>query len=488
MCVQGKINDMKRIKTIDKIYTFLSILVIVLYPCLFMYFQNADEAKLTDAFPAAGKFLALAIVTFIICVLFMRKLEKAALLTDIVMFICINFNTFFGKISLLIGKKIVLLLCMAVFALCGFFIKKRGRNEGKVCLILGMCFSILIAINLIIAIPDIVSKITYTKTEGDTLTTEFTEEKPDVYYFIYDEYAGQQGLQRYYEYDNQEFLGELRKLGFNISDTSYNTESYSTTVNVPNLLNISYVAGADEIEANNLKYMKNPKLINIFKSNGYSINLINHTDFLDDTDCNVLITSGQIDTISTYIIQKSIIQVFEDYYAEFMKDDSEIGQYVASLKNILGTMKICVTLTEDDKPTLTVGYISCPHVPFVFDEKGNTLDKSEIHNWENKNYYLNQLEYMNTCILETVNNILEEDREAIIILQSDHGVRYPVHMEELGINTEYEIDSEIPYMENILNCVYYKGEKIDIEGKTGINTLRTVLNEAFKTSYDMIEN
>ena len=75
---------------------------------------------------------------------------------------------------------------------------------------------------------------------------------------------------------------------------------------------------------------------------------------------------------------------------------------------------------------------------------------------------------MNTCILETVNNILEEDREAIIILQSDHGVRYPVHMEELGINTEYEIDSEIPYMENILNCVYYKGEKIDIEGKTGI--------------------
>ena len=488
MCVQGKINDMKRIKTIDKIYAFLSILVIVLYPCLFMYFQNADEAKLTDAFPAVGKFLALAIVTFIICILFMRKLEKAALLTDIVMFICINFNTFFGKISLLIGKKIVLLLCMAVFVLCGFFIKKRGRNEGKVCLLLGMCFSILIAINLITAIPDIVSKITYTKTEGDTLTTEFAEEKPDVYYFIYDEYAGQQGLQRYYEYDNQEFLGELENLGFNISNTSHNTESYSTTVNVPNLLNISYVASADEIEANNLKYMKNPKLINIFKSNGYSINLINHTDFLDDTDCNVLVTSGHIDTISTYIIQKSIIQVFEDYYAEFMKDDSEIGQYVASLKNILGTMKICGTLTEDDKPTLTVGYISCPHVPFVFDEKGNTIDQSEIHNWENKNYYLNQLEYMNTCILETVNNILEEDREAIIILQSDHGVRYPIHMEELGINTEYEIDSEIPYMENILNCVYYKGEKIDIEGKTGINTLRTVLNEAFKTSYDMIEN
>lgn len=130
----------------------------------------------------------------------------------------------------------------------------------------------------------------------------------------------------------------MADLGFNISNTSHNTESYSTTVNVPNLLNISYVASADEIEANNLKYMKNPKLINIFKRNGYSINLINHTDFLDGTDCNVLVISGHIDTISTYIIQKSIIQVLEDYYAEFMKDDSEIGQYVSSLKNILGTM------------------------------------------------------------------------------------------------------------------------------------------------------
>jgi hypothetical protein len=41
-------------------------------------------------------------------------------------------------------------------------------------------------------------------------------------------------------------------------------------------------------------------------------------------------------------------------------------------------------------------------------------------------------------------------------------------------------------MQNILNCVYYKGEKLDIESMTSINTWRTVLNTYFGTDYEML--
>lgn len=47
----------------------------------------------------------------------------------------------------------------------------------------------------------------------------------------------------------------------------------------------------------------------------------------------------------------------------------------------------------------------------------------------------------------------------------------------------YDEQEENFYMQNILNCVYYKGETIDIEGENGINTLRRTLNYVFGTDY-----
>jgi hypothetical protein len=46
-------------RSIKKFFTISTIAFVILYPCLFMYFQNADEAKLIDALPAFEKFLAL---------------------------------------------------------------------------------------------------------------------------------------------------------------------------------------------------------------------------------------------------------------------------------------------------------------------------------------------------------------------------------------------------------------------------------------------
>ena len=89
---------------------------------------------------------------------------------------------------------------------------------------------------------------------------------------------------------------------------------------------------SDELEANNLKYMKNPKLYQIFKTNGYTINLINHTQFLDEDGCNVIATSDVVDTISTYILQKSIFQLIKDYKAEQIETSTDTQYYVSDLK------------------------------------------------------------------------------------------------------------------------------------------------------------
>ena len=131
-------------------------------------------------------------------------------------------------------------------------------------------------------------------------------------------------------------------------------------------------------------------------------------------------------------------------------------------------------MVDKEKPTLTIGYVSCPHPPFVIDEEGGAVDYRNTSNWADKSLYLNQLKYVNACMENAVDGILQNDRNAIIIIQSDHGVRYPYHMMECYGTPEYDATIETPYMQNILNCVYYQGKEMDIEGKRGINTLRIV--------------
>jgi hypothetical protein len=50
-------------------------------------------------------------------------------------------------------------------------------------------------------------------------------------------------------------------------------------------------------------------------------------------------------------------------------------------------------------------------------------------------------------------------------------------MVQLGEWESYDPYVENPYMQNTLNCVYYQGETFDIEGETGINTLRKVFGQ-----------
>ena len=128
-----------------------------------------------------------------------------------------------------------------------------------------------------------------------------------------------------------------------------------------------------------------------------------------------------------------------------------------------------------------------PHHPWVVNEHGAPLPESEIKNWKNADTYLGQLKFANKLVLDMVNEIIENDPQAIIILVGDHGYRQAFHLEKLyGIKME---DPELEYffMRNILSAVYFGGEKLDIEGYSTINVLRTIMDELFGLGLGLIE-
>jgi hypothetical protein len=122
------------------------------------------------------------------------------------------------------------------------------------------------------------------------------------------------------------------------------------------------------------------------------------------------------------------------------------------------------------KPRVTYCYMEATHVPFVFDEFGGILPHSQIRNWRDEEIYLGQYKYITKHMTAIISTIIENDPESIIIVMSDHGIRY--HADCTRKHAFYITDKDSC---RIMNAVYIKGDRYDIEGLSGINTLRYIL-------------
>lgn len=477
----------------NKVIGICSLLVTVLYPCLFMYFQNVDQGKMEEIIPAIWKLGLLAILILGFSGLVIKDFIKAFLYTDLVMLAVINFNTVYNFV-----KKGIPTLHTIVYG-CGlailflivlWLIKKKLNEASNLCKIIAIVFGILICVNFIMAIPALIHKVSPSVGVNDNsiVDVQFQGDKPNVYYFIYDEYGGVENLAHYYDFDNSEIMQKLTEEQVNISYSSRNEESIYTSTIVPNLLNLSYVASDKDYSIDNIDKTENCKLYQLFRNNGYTINMIDHLGFLKSEGCNLLNTDLEGDTISTYIINNSLIKQI-DMVSEKInnKINGQELTYVGRTRNILKLIEESSDYTENNQPTFTIGYIQSPHDPIMFQEDGTVLPEELWHNWANKELYIGQLKYINQNIENTIVNIKKKDPDALVIIQSDHGSRYPHWMVENYGAEAYDESVEDTYMQNILNCVYYKGEKIDIEGLSGINTLRTTLNYVFGTDYEMLD-
>lgn len=317
--------------------------------------------------------------------------------------------------------------------------------------------------------------------------TQFTtEERPNVYFFLMDEYGGYENLLKYYDYDNSAFLDQLSALGFQVSTTSHNRDSVYTWTLVPNLLNLDYVVEDEIPHLVKHEYVNDPVLFQIFRNNGYQVNLIDHRDFLGHSGCNVLSRPQISDTIGDQLYDNSafgLIPVVRTWLKEKLGLSSN-EYYTSELFQLVELAENCADYTGD-APTFTMVYIQCPHTPYVVDAEGN-IRTTGTDNHVEKYYYLDQLKWVNSVLDKVTENILAKDPNSVIIFQSDHGSRFPQQVSGNWGYPELDQAAENLTMQNILNCVYNQGEVLDIDGLSGINTLRTVLNEVFGTEFEML--
>lgn len=424
---------------------------------------------LTRHFTKRSAFSSVAISTFILVFL-----NGGRLLVDL-----LGFGGFDWRWFVTIAVAV-----LALFLICRFiYWKMREETCALVRTVFLVTLAGLYLINAVTVLPALLNQ-TQSSDLSNTLPAGAQKatfgKRPNIYYFIFDEYSGFTSLKKLYNYDNQVFRDFLIDKGFSVSSDSYN---YSTATKrlLIDLFSLNYEK--DRIKNSDahvyLKQVDLP-LFQVVESVGYTVYEAEASDVFDlpqRMDINVQnIQSSTIggDNITQLFLQGTLLYPLDKLFATKEVVSVEIEGQTMQKNSILNVFDYYLNPNSYKyKKAFSVSYIKCPHVPFQFARDGSTVSYENRNNWAEKKYYLEQLQYLTDRITEMVNSILENDPNCIIILQSDHAARM--------VDSATRKDKM-----NILNAVYFMGKPIDIEGLNGINTLRTVLNKAFGFKMEML--
>jgi len=477
----------------------LLIVVFCSYPTYLIFTQNAIELTFIETLIPIIFSVIIGIIVFFTIYLIFRKSYFSALLTITMMYCFLNFNKLKSIVHIgplynnieFIRTHVtwVAFIYAAIFAVVVFFIawklsKKKELLKNTVLLIFSITAGLML-FNTILAVPSIVKRLSVREVKKEELKVYQKyikeEEKRNIYYFILDEYGSSYALNKYYDYSNDNFDRFLDNAKFSVSDSSANRTN-ETTANLADNFSLDYVANKKMITEQYLFLIRNGEFFNILKANNYEQysfsteqkylqlksldGALYEKNFIGETLVHVNEVGENIFDIA--YTNSMLYPIFGSFIIGNMGVSLEHGQRIQTIFDYYDTMNRSV----GDEPRMIVSYICSPHTPFIFNENGDRIPKSEKANWSEKNYYLDQLKYLSNRMQNSVENIIEKDPESIIIIQSDHGFHGHGGSDPKTV-TPFKMEKEDEL--RILNAVYFGGEKLEIEGLSGPNTLRLVL-------------
>lgn len=453
--------------------SLLLMICVAVYPIIYMYCQNITEINFTEIVQQLIIFSIISIGIWLLCLFFFKEVNKSTLTAFVLVGIAFNYMLI-QKVFTFVGKNlkywhVLPIILFVVFHVIYFIIMKTKEDTIKdIVIIMSIVMFGLLAINYLPAVPRIVEKMQSDDKAENVFKVDDMQEKPNVYWMIFDECASFTTIENYYGYSDKTVYNFLIDSGFEVSDTSQN-EAGNTSVVLTNCLNLDYVVNTSMNATQIGDYRVNPMLTKIMAEEGYTIRGIGSTEWLGIPSVNYNENNGG-QTVEGFDIRYLILK--NTIIGPFIEYDG-----TKSAKLVLKTLDY-MKQTSNFKPNssqFSIMYLQSPHQPFLFDENGNDVQAANYNNWEDDQYYLGQYKFIMKEIKLIVENILANDSDSVIIISSDHGPRFK---------------AEIPYEDklSVLNAVYYMGEDIsEIEGKSSVNTLRTVLNRLFDCRLEDVE-
>ncbi len=454
--------------------------LVVLYTCFEVYFNNVGEVVVTDILQIILVLILIVLFMIIIFMIILKNIYKSVFIVTMVTLVSLNFKSIIDVLQPLLSNfyywHFILLFIYLICLLTYIFRTYQFKEIGNINSILSIVFAFFILSSTIIAFPKIIDlnkKLKNLNTIDIAVETKISDvsEKPNFYYIIFDEYGGYENLKYFFNYDNHDFYNKVKDLGFNVSYSSNNRAIHTIKV-VPDLVNLKFIVN-DNISVEEAKILlKNPVLVQLFKNSGYKLNKITNDEIGVDSNPEYLLSQDTVlyESVYTVIMKNTFLYPF------FMKVPDG---YIKNMQNSLRYLYYSVGLEKQG--ILSIAHFNLPHNPFIFNKNGDINPPYLFYEYNDNNVYLNYLEYCNNIILNFIKLIKDKDPMAVVLIQSDHGARPTLH-KHLILSTDAPSKEEIEYMKSVLNILYFKGEKINIEGLSGYDTLKLVVDKILNTN------
>ena len=448
---------------------------------LFLYFHNAGEAHFSDVSMTMLLFAVAGTILFLMHLVLIRDSAKAGFSAILFILLFLNYKPAESLIQQMIPSlrywhvaSILLLVMLQITWLIG------ERLPADLCEIitpvLGIVFMVLILINGVTAAPSIVTR-SHAEREAKRLSAEPVETDnslPNFYFILFDEFSTIPFMQKHYDYDNYPLLEQLEELGFNISQSGHN-ESFLTDYVTANLFQMEYKAEFEKTSIGECFALRsNNAVFPLLREKGYQIISPVGAAFYGirselSGENKAKTINGE--TISNILFGKTV-------FYPFLNKTSNTYQVAKTITDALDYMKDANHFGKGGQ--FILAHFNLPHSPFYFDADGN-IYATAIDDWKNPQYYLDQYRFASDQMLEIAKLLTEQDPDAVIWLLSDHSAR-GAYDPDLFLKV-FTFDD----MTNFFNAVYYRGEALDIEGLSGVNTMRLIVNKLLGTSYEMIQ-
>ena len=512
---------MNELKTKSKkIHPFL----VAIFPILIIYSQNIGRVEIEELFLPVIIIVGLTIGLYYFLKSILKNENKSAIIVTLILITLFSYGHIYYLLNDVmidefdIGRNRYLIPAFGLaLGISIFFIIRAGRvfdNATSILNVISIVFIIVAISNVALVGAEITSCDKCSNQELFYETRDFSgyfephkflisenQELPDVYYLILDEYTRNDALIEYHDFSNHEFTEFLENKGFHIAKNSF--ANYPMSVqSIPATMNMNYINFlADEIgtEVRNYKPLNeknyglypNNMVIKNFKEMDYKIITFNtfalhlHENPLsDEVFCHrdkFLLDNRLVDVLA----RTSIFGYYVERWAE-----GELRQAtLCAFENFGNAGNVF------DEPVFVWAHIMLPHPPWIFGPNGEEItpgkpllitDNPEFRDsgWEPKMQYVQQVQFANKKTIEAVENILENNKNAIIIIQGDHGTAW---------DTNWMDPSKDDAWQRLRNfdAIYFPDEDKRVQlndDRTLVNTFRIVFNSYFGSDYEMLEN
>ncbi len=483
-----------------KYIPYLNGVLFSLYPLLVLYAHNVDDIRFSQAILPVAVSLLVGAIVFTVALLAMKRSGAAGLFTVaflLVFWFYTPLKSVLSVIQVPLADWLLIPVFLVLLVLLGKWLKKAHHPETiqKIHTVLLLPVSLLVAVNIVLILPAEVRKkqaASAVRPQHDMPEAALVDDYPDVYLIVLDEYASFVSIEEEWGYDASGFEQYLDGAGFFVARES-KTRFANTLRALPSILNLDYVS---------------PDLSAAECMRLYDTNLF--MEYLDHLGYGIVFIDGWGSFEYSFGIEGI---TFYCMYNMQVEDEVVIDpfHYLALSQSVLSPFASLVTdntpnlyyrvnnyffnyieafpeqVNASQQPKLLYAHLMTPHLPFVFDRDGNFMENPTNH-WEYaslgsdslKALYLEQYIYVTRRIRDITRRILDEsEKEPVIILFSDHGVRE----ESAGVaNTEHH--------HRVLNAVYFPGRDYTAlyDSIAPVNTMRAVMNQFFGHTYEMLDD